>query len=116
MSRDMPPSSVPERHSAVYGHSAVYEGIVRHRRRAPRPHAFRYRIAQLWLDLDEIETIFKDRALWSVNRRNLAEFRRSDYLGPPHLELQEAVRSCVMRATNQTVAGPIRLLTHLRYA
>ena len=27
--------------------SAVYEGVVRHRRHAPHPHAFRYRMAQL---------------------------------------------------------------------
>ena len=58
--------------------SAVYEGWVRHRRHAPRPHAFRYRMAQLYLDLDEVERIFDRRWLWSVNRRNLAEFRRSD--------------------------------------
>jgi DUF1365 family protein len=31
--------------------SAVYEGVVRHHRRAPREHAFDYRIAQLYLDL-----------------------------------------------------------------
>ncbi|MEO6171148.1 MAG: DUF1365 family protein, partial [Lysobacter sp.] len=34
--------------------SAVYEGVVHHRRHAPHPHAFRYRMAQLYLDLDEI--------------------------------------------------------------
>ncbi|MFX5869896.1 DUF1365 family protein, partial [Acinetobacter baumannii] len=34
--------------------SAIYTGWVWHRRHAPRPHAFRYRIAQLLLDLDEV--------------------------------------------------------------
>ena len=42
-------------------HSAVYEGVVRHRRSAPRPHAFRYRMAQLYLDLDEIDAVLTDR-------------------------------------------------------
>jgi uncharacterized protein len=95
--------------------SAVYEGVVEHRRHAPHPHAFRYRVAQLYLDLDELERVFANRWLWSVGRRNLAEFRRDDYLGPGELPLQEAVRRCVARATGHRPAGPIRLLTHLRY-
>ena len=63
--------------------SAVYEGQVTHRRHLPRPHAFGYRVAQLYLDLDEIERVFAGRWLWSANRRNLAEGRRADYLGAP---------------------------------
>lgn len=96
--------------------SAMYEGVVRHRRHAPVPHAFRYRIAQLYLDLSELEQVFAGRWLWSVNRRNLAEFRRSDYLGPHGVPLAAAVRECVARACGRRPAGPIRLLTHLRYA
>ena len=80
-------------------HSAVYEGVVRHRRAAPRPHAFAYRMAQLYLDLDEIETVFRGRWLWSAARRALAEFRRSDFLGPPERPLKEAVKDRVEAAT-----------------
>jgi uncharacterized protein len=95
--------------------SAVYEGVIRHRRHAPHPHEFRYRIAQLYLDLDELERVFAGRWLWSVNRRNLAEFRRSDFLGPANVPLIDAVRDCAQRATGRRPAGPVRLLTHLRY-
>lgn len=95
--------------------SAVYEGLVRHRRHAPHAHQFRYRVAQLYLDLDEVEKVFEHRWLWSVGRRNLAQFRRADYLGPAELTLTEAVRQRVEQATGQRPAGPIRLLTHLRY-
>ncbi|HET7649281.1 MAG TPA: DUF1365 domain-containing protein [Gammaproteobacteria bacterium] len=95
--------------------SAVYEGTVRHRRFAPHAHAFEYRVAQLYLDLDEIDSLFACRWFWSVNRRNLAEFRRSDYLGPENLPLAEAVRQKVEEATGTRPGGPIRLLTHLRY-
>ena len=52
--------------------SAIYEGRVRHRRHAPRAHAFAYRMAQLYLDLDEIDAVFRERWLWSVDRPNLA--------------------------------------------
>lgn len=95
--------------------SAVYEGTVRHRRHGARPHAFDYRVAQLFLDLDEIDDLFERRWLWSSRGRNVAEFRRSDYLGPAALPLADAVRQRVQLATGQRPGGPIRLLTHLRY-
>ena len=95
--------------------SAVYEGTVRHRRHAPHPHAFRYRMAQLYLDLDEIDGLFDRRWLWSANRRNLAEFRRSDYLGDPAMPLAEAVRERAAAVLGRRPQGPIRLLAHLRY-
>jgi uncharacterized protein len=97
-------------------HSAVYEGYVQHRRLAPRAHQFRYRVAQLYLDLDELQAALTGRWLWSVGRPNLAEFRRSDYLGPADQPLADSVRDCITRATGRRPQGPIRLLTHLRYA
>lgn len=96
--------------------SAVYEGVVRHRRHTPQPHAFRYRMAQLYLDLEEIERVFEGRWLWSVGRRNVAEFRRSDYLGSAHRPLIEVVRDCAEHASGHRPQGPVRLLTHVRYA
>jgi len=95
--------------------SAVYEGVVRHRRHAPHAHAFAYRVAQLYLDLDEVEQIFRGRWLWSTTRCNVAQFRRSDYLDPGEQSLAEAVRHRVLRATGHWTEGPIRLLTHVRY-
>ena len=96
--------------------SAVYEGVVRHWRLGPRPHAFAYRIAQLCLDLDELDQLFAGRWLWSVNARNFAEFRRADYLAPAELPLAEAARTLVEQRTGVRPTGPVRLLTHLRYA
>jgi len=96
-------------------HSAIYEGWVRHRRYAPRAYAFRYRICMLHLDLDELDHVFAGRWLWSIGRPNIAQFRRSDYLGDPQMPLADAVRERVRQETGRTPAGPIRLLTHLRY-
>ncbi|MDH3310240.1 MAG: DUF1365 domain-containing protein [Gammaproteobacteria bacterium] len=96
-------------------HSAIYEGRVRHRRRAPRPHAFGYRLFMLYLDLDEIESVFRGRWLWSTRRPALARFRRADYLGDERVPLKHAVADLVERKTGRRPAGPIRLLTHLRY-
>ncbi len=95
--------------------SAVYRGWVRHRRHRPHAHAFRYRIFMLLLDLDELDRVFEGRWLWSVGRRNLAQFRRSDYLGDPAVPLDVAVRDRVEALGGARPTGPIRLLTHLRY-
>jgi DUF1365 family protein len=96
--------------------SAIYEGTVTHRRYAPHAHAFSYRMAQLYLDLDEVDRVFDRRLFWSVNRKNFVEWRRADYLGPSDMPLAEAVRQRVREQTGRSIAGPIRMLTHLRYA
>lgn len=95
--------------------SAIYEGEVRHRRFAPVSHAFRYRLFLLYVDLDELPTLFCRRWFWSVNRPNLAWFRRGDHLGPTNQPLAESVRDLVADRTGQRPCGPIRLLTHFRY-
>lgn len=96
-------------------HSAVYAGHVRHRRHRPHPHAFRYRLFMLYLDLDELAEAFRGRWLWSVGRRNLAAFHRGDYHGDPSRPLDECVRDTVERLGGRRPEGPIRLLAHLRY-
>lgn len=95
--------------------SALYRGSLRHRRFAPRGHRFVYRLLLVWLDLDELDTVFRGRWLWSTRRRALARFDRRDHLGEHSVPLERAVRDLVEARTGRRPAGPIRLLTHLRY-
>jgi DUF1365 family protein len=95
--------------------SALYVGWLRHRRRSPRPHEFRYPIFQVYLDLGELDVVFRRRWLWSARRPALAWFRRADHFGDPSQPLDAAVRDLVAARTGTRPAGPIRLLTHLRY-
>lgn len=95
--------------------SAIYEGRVRHRRYTVAANAFEYRMFQPFLDLAELDQVFDRRWLWSVGRRNLAEFRRSDYFGDAALPLDVAVRQRVEAELGRPAPGPIRLLAHLRY-
>lgn len=94
--------------------SAIYEGWIRHRRFAPRAHAFGYRMFQLYLDLAELDEVFRGRWLWSVDRPNLAWFRRADYHGDPACPLDAAVRDTATARLGHRPTGPIRLLTHPR--
>jgi uncharacterized protein len=96
-------------------HSALYIGAVRHRRHAPVPHAFSYPLFMTWLDLGELDEVFRGRWLWSTRRPAAAWFRRADHLGNPAEPLDRSVRDLVARHTGTAPDGPIRLLTHLRY-
>ncbi len=96
-------------------HSCLYEGVLRHRRFGPVANTFAYGVFQLYLDLSELDEIFRGRWLWSTKRFNLAWFRRADHLGDAAVPLDTAVRDLVECETGKRPAGPIRLLTHLRY-
>lgn len=95
--------------------SAIYEGLVSHRRASPVPHSFRYRIFMPLFDLDELPELFDDVPLWSARGRAPARFRRSDYLGDPSLPLADAARDLVAERTGARPAGPVRLLANPRY-
>lgn len=69
----------------------------------------------MYLDLAELDTVFRGRWLWSTRRPAIARFRRSDHLGPADQPLDESVRDLVERETGFRPRGPIRLLTNLRY-
>lgn len=81
----------------------------------PVPHSFRYRLFMMLLDLDELETVFRGRWLWSSRRAAIARFCRKDHFGDPKEPLAMSVRRAVQKETGRWPEGPIRLLTHLRY-
>ena len=95
--------------------SRIYKGWVRHRRSAPTQNSFLYRMFMLYIDLAELPHLFDRVPCWSARRWALACFRRSDYLGPQDVPLDTAVRDLVAERLGKRPAGPIRLLTHLRY-
>ncbi|HEX5146089.1 MAG TPA: DUF1365 domain-containing protein [Conexibacter sp.] len=88
--------------------SAVYEGVVTHRRRTPVEHAFRARLFMTYVDLAELPDLLDGVP------RALVRFRRADYLGDPAIPLDEAVRELVRERLGFRPAGPVRMLAHLR--
>ena len=95
--------------------SCIYQGTVRHRRFRPRPNMFQYRLFFMYLDLNELPTLFDRHPLWSFQGPNIAYFRRKDHFGDPRVSIDQAVRDLVAEKTGSPPEGPIRLLTHLRY-
>jgi len=96
-------------------HSCIYEGEVRHARYRPRENRFRTSVFFLYLDLVELDTVFEGRWLWSTKHLNFAWLRRKDHFGDPSVTIDEAVRALVKQKTGRRPAGPVRMLTHLRY-
>ncbi len=95
-------------------HSAIYQGFVRHRRYQPSLHQFRYRVFQLYLDLDEIDQVTACSRWFSREKFNLASFRRRDYLGQQG-DLKQNVHDCIEEQGFPVPSGPVRMLSHLRY-
>ena len=95
--------------------SCIYEGLVRHGRRQPVAHAFKYRVFMMFLDLEELPTLFRKRWFWSARRPALARFRREDHLGSPAEPLRTSILDLVEQDIGKRPAGPVRLLTNLSY-
>ena len=88
-------------------HSRLYVGQVRHRRFLPHEHAFHYRMFMLYLDLDELPSLFDRFMLWSARRFNLAWFTRRDHLGDSNQPLKQAVQQLVKQQTGIQLDGPV---------
>lgn len=95
--------------------SCIYEGQVRHTRVVPARHQFRYRLFMMYVDLDELPTLFDRFWLWSAQGFALARYRREDHVGGSDVPLKTAVRDCVEAETGARPDGPIRLLTNFSY-
>lgn len=96
-------------------HSAIYQGVVRHRRFTPRDHAFRYQVFMMYLDLDEIDQVLELSPWWSRRIFSLARFKRQDYFGSPSISIKEAVLEKVNQELGTELSGPVRVLTNCRY-
>ena len=96
-------------------HSAIFQGKVRHRRFSPIYHEFSYRLFMMYIDLDEVAELFRNRFVWSHRFPTIAWFRRNDYLPEKKGNLKEAVLDTVEEAVGRRPSGAVRMLTHLRY-
>lgn len=90
----------------------IYEGTIRHRRLAAREHAFRHRLALLYVDVERVNEVLGGRLV--AASPGPLRFRRADYLGDPRARLADEVRRVVEERTGSRPNGPIRLLTQPR--
>jgi len=100
-------------------HSAIYEGVVTHRRIAGPTtgsgHSFSYRVAMLYLDLDEIDDLVAIHGLWRAGPGPAAvRIERRDLPGDRSLPAPDAIRRLVGARLDRIPDGPIAVLLHPR--
>lgn len=91
--------------------SAIYSGVLTHRRDLAPAHRFAYRMRLLWLDLDEADALFAATPGWSLTRPAVGWLRRRDYLRADTASLKQAVADEIEAQLGNRPNGPIRMLT-----
>jgi DUF1365 family protein len=95
--------------------SGLFVGTLRHRRFTPVAHAFRYPLFMALLDIDRVPELMRVSAVTSYNRWNWASFDDRDHLGDSSRPLRERLVIDAALHGIELPAGPVFLLTHLRY-
>lgn len=90
--------------------SALYLGSVMHTRLGAIRHRFRYRVASVLLDLDELSALDRDLALFSVERPNLFSFRFRDHGARDGSDLRTWVEDAFVGAGRPLDGGRILVL------
>ena len=99
----------------MFPESSICVGTLRHRRFRPKPHDFTYPVFQVLLDVDRIPELMRVSPLASHNRWNVASFDDRDHFGDQRRPLRERLAKDAAQSGLALPAGPIFLLTHLRY-
>ena len=99
------------------GESALFQGVVRHRRFQPVRHQFRYPLSMWLLKLDELPALFAH--FWQLGGSpwHWARFRRADYLDQPERPLSDVVIDTLaakLEVGRGEIAGEVWLLGQLR--
>lgn len=89
--------------------SAIYRGEVTHRRLRPKVHALRYRIFQIYLDLDEAPQLSRTRRLFGFDRAALLSLHQKDHGDGSATPLKTQMERRVA-AEGLAVGGPVRML------
>lgn len=95
--------------------SGLFVGTLRHRRFTPVAHEFTYPLFMALLDIDRVPELMRASRFTSHNRWNWASFDDRDHLGDSSRPLRARLVADAARHGIDLPAGPIFLLTHLRY-
>ncbi|MFY9628909.1 MAG: DUF1365 family protein [Methylocystis sp.] len=90
--------------------SALYVGMVAHRRLRPKAHSLSYRIFSFLLDIDELPQLDKKLRFFSIGGFNLFGFRPKDHLSGETDDLRGEIEAILRDAGMEPDVGAIRLL------
>jgi len=90
--------------------SAIFRGIVTHKRFRPRVHKLRYRVFSILFDLDELPELDRSLTFFSRNRFNLMSFHARDHGGGDGEALRTYIERTLREGGIDAGGGPIQLL------
>lgn len=93
---------------------AIYTGHVVHKRLRPKPHALRYRVFTLLIDLDKIDVLAKRLRLFSRNRFNMFSLYDKDHGPGDGTPLVDIARTSLKTARRPYEGREIALLCYPR--
>jgi DUF1365 family protein len=94
--------------------SALYTGIVAHRRSSPNPHSFRYGVYYFLLNLDELEDVASNVTPLALNSMGLTSFHDADHFGSSARSVKLKLATWLQERGRELPGGPVLLLTNLR--
>ena len=98
--------------------NCLYIGTVYHKRHAPKIHVLRYKVFNLFTDLDDLEDIANKNRFFSLNRFNLISIFEKDY-GDPKDTSNRSLKDRILTLLDQndvdaTQVKKIKMLTYPR--
>ena len=60
-----------------------------------------------YINISSLETTMKPSLLWNINKPALISFRRVDYHGDPHIDLDDAVRMTLLEKQEKVLKGQL---------
>lgn len=91
-----------------------YKGRTTHKRFTPFERAFSYKIFLIDIDIDRLDEAAKSSRFFSINRKNLCVFRRSDHGARADENLRPWAEAEFAKADINLDGGAIRLVTFPR--
>lgn len=94
--------------------SAIYQGVVRHRRFEPKAHAFAYNMSMLALDIDELEALAHSNKLFSLKKFSVISFFESDYIKNEPGSIKQRIAHKVMNLGGQWDGAKVTFIGQCR--
>lgn len=94
--------------------SAIYQGLVYHKRFKPKVHQLKYRVCSFLFDLDELDELDRALPFFSHNKWNIVSFWDKDHGAGEKQNLRLYVEQTLKQAGYTDKVGAIKLLCYPR--
>jgi cyclopropane-fatty-acyl-phospholipid synthase len=95
--------------------SMIYHGEVTHARLSPVKHSFRYPVYFYAFDLDDLNQLARQTALFGYNQRRPVAIHDQDYLAPGESSIREKLEEVLKKSGRTFPLGKVVLVTAARF-